>query len=301
MKPRNILFALLAMFLIGFVSCTKKPSPQVVPKNAFPYSPQTEVKVVNEDSIRMAAKLEDKCNVDANLTAIMQSIIKGDCDALAAVTHFPIWRPYPEKDIANKEELKALFHVFFDDKIRRNLKRFTAADWEQVGWRGYMLNNGEYLWADDFGKLSTICYQSAALGKMRKSLYKEELQNIEEASGWIPEICFVAADSSIFIRIEDYDNAKRLHLFFRDTTIQASNLIFNGAAVSEGSGGNISYLFPCDRDMSIEVWTASYSCEDETEIDHAIEFPNYWLLPTEFHNKLVELKPAFWREVKKWW
>ena len=296
MKTHNILFALLAVFLIGFVSCTKKPVPQVVPKDAFPYPPQTEVKVVNEDSILMAAKLENKRKVDANHTAILQSIIKGDCDALAAVTHFPIWRPYPEKDIANKEELKALFHVFFDDKIRRDLKRFTAADWELVGWRGYMLNNGIYFWSDEDGYLRFINYETPQLRAYRNKLWQEERQNLNESKQWKTIDCLLSTDSTIFLRLEEWDEIQRLHVFTHDSIARWRHMIFHGTMESQGSCGNDVYWY-ASYDGLITVFIDAPRCYTW----HGIMFPKTFNLPEYLQGQTIRCKRTQWREVKKWW
>lgn len=242
-----------------------------------------------------------KKSVLKNFRTITQSIISGDADKLASVTRFPILRSYPEKHITNAEELKAMFPILFDDSIRSALRGYSPSDWERVGWRGYMLNDGYYFWADEDGMLSSVNYESEALRNMRSQLREEERQDLDEAPGWETEICLVATDSSLFVRIENYDGAKRLHLFFRDTVVMPRHYVFNGSVQIEGSCGNKYYQFPCAEDMLFTVWTSSLGCEDASERNHVITLPDYMYLPDSFRNRHIELQRAFWRDVKNWW
>ena len=156
---KMITIALFAELIISLTSCGHKlkNTSEVV---QLPESKE-EIVMSREDSIQMEEFKQYEERIKSNLSNIIISIIAGNCDSLAMVTNFPIWRPYPEKDIENAEELKNMFHILFDDSIRLDLKQYSVNDWVKFSWRGYMLNHGEYLWANEDGELRSINYYTS--------------------------------------------------------------------------------------------------------------------------------------------
>ena len=235
------------------------------------------------------------------MTTIINSIILGDSKGLASVTNFPIWRPYPEKSIENAEELQELFDTFFDDSLKNSLRKMNPTAWDHVGWRGYMFNNGRYFWADDYGKLNFITYESKRLLDMRARLHKEEQQLIDEASVWETHDCFLSEDSTIFIRLESFDGVERLHLFPRDTALTKTHYVYNGDVEIQGSCHNKMYVYVVDDENVISLWMDSPSCLYGAH-PYIISFPDSpRCIPRILQNKSFDLNRAYWREVKQWW
>ena len=264
--------------------------------------PSTEITTDPQESVLDTAAFVEQYQQEQmanNLSQVIRSIINGDYEALASVTNFPIWRPYPEKEITNAQELKSQFHILFDDSIRRDLRNYTTEDWELMGWRGFMLNNGQYLWADEDGHLSYINYESSKLTAYREQLRKEEYQMLNELPGWTTGDCLVAVDSSVFLRLEEMDGVERLHIFTHDVNPYRQHLVFNGTMESQGTCHNDVYWYAC-ADGLITVWINSPTCLD-SEINYGIAFPDSWDIPENLRDSTFACEKAFWRDVKKWW
>lgn len=231
-----------------------------------------------------------------NLSLVLRSIVEGDCEALASVTHFPIWRPYPEKDIENADELKSLFPILFDDSIKCMLKDYTYEDWKTCGWRGFTLDRGQYLWTDTLGLLHYVTYQSEQLKALREQLTKEEYQDLNESENWITHDCLLSEDSTLFLRLEKMDGVERLHVLTREEHPYLRHFTFNGTMEIQGSCRNEVYWYVC-KDSIITVWINSPRCSD-APTPYAIDLPStMW---PEYGN-IIRCKRAYWREVKTWW
>lgn len=306
MTTRNIQIALLAVLVIAFISCGKKQTTisteqQIQINNSLQ---QIVTDEVQQQSVREDPNEKIPENMSpkfvTNITKVMQSIIDGNSDALASVTSFPIWRPYPERQITNATDLKAVFNILFDDSIRQDLKHYSVKDWEQMGWRGYMLNDGQYFWTDDNGMLSAINYESTNLKEYRNTLTEEESQSLDESNQWCTIDCLLSLDGTTFLRLEkNEDKVQRLHVFTHDKEESKQHMVFNGTMELQGSCGNNVYWYAC-RDGLINVWINSPSCLD-SEINFGAYFPDTWTLPANLRGKTLPCKRSLWRDVKKWW
>ena len=239
-----------------------------------------------------------------NHKVIMQAIIEGDAAKLASVTEFPIYRGYPLKDINNARELKQFFNILFDDSIKNVLQKASLDDWSPMGWRGCMLLDGEYLWTNEEGLLHFVTYESQALKQYEQKMRMEELQNLNELTEWITHSCYLATDSSVFLRLEAYDGVERLHVFTHSNNQYKRHLVFNGNMEYEGSCHNEVYWFACE-DSVITIDVTSPMCIGKQDLkviaDYVAVFPEHYSLPDILQGKTLPLQRAYWRDVKKWW
>lgn len=246
-----------------------------------------------------------------NHKVIMQAIIDGDAEKLAYVIEFPIYQGYPLKDINNARELKQFFNILFDDSIKNVLQKASLDDWSPMGWRGCMLLDGEYLWTTEEGLLHFVTYESQALKqyeqKMRMEEQKmrmEEQQDLNESTEWFTHSCYLAEDSSVFLRLETFDGVERLHVFTQSDIPYKRHLIFNGSVEYEGSCHNEVYWYACE-DSVISVMITSPMCIGKQDLkviaDHIAIFPKHYNLPDVLQGKTIPLQRAYWRDVKKWW
>lgn len=235
---------------------------------------------------------------------IMQAIIDGDAQKLATVTKFPIYQDYPLRDIENAEDLARSFDFLFDDSIKNVLRKATLDDWRPMGWRGCMLLNGAYLWTTEEGLLEFITYESSVIKESSLLLRMEEMLNIDEYDGWITHSCFLAQDSSVFLRMDKKDDVDRLHVFTYDEKQNPQQLVFYGTMEYEGSCNNEFYWFAC-TDSVIDVFISSPFCASKQDLklisDYIIRFPNLDSLPKLLRGRIIPLQKSFWRDVKKWW
>lgn len=231
---------------------------------------------------------------------IRQAIIDGDADKLATVTAFPIILEYPMRDINNKEELKQFFDILFDDSIKNNLRNSTISSWNPKGWRGWTLNDGEFLWTNEDGLLYLIPYKSKARNVYIQKMRTEEQLDLNESISWITHSCFLSLDSSFFFRLEKCDGVERLHIFTNSEFPYKKHSVYNGFLELEGSCLNEFYWYACE-DSLIELEVNSPMCVDSNLLNYYVVFPNQNSLPDVLQGKTIPLQKAYWREVKTWW
>ena len=294
-KNRNLIFALSIVLAITFAACGNN-SPKSV------HDPLDTIAAISyadtvENNNEPRFWFDD---AQENHKIIMQAIIDGDAEKLASVTEFPIYQAYPLKDINNAYELKQCFNILFDDSIKNVLRKVTMDNWSSAGWRGCVLLNGEYLWTTEEGLLHFVTYKSKAHKQYVQKMYLEEQQNLNENNNWLTHACFVALDSSVFLRLEAWDGVERLHVFTHSENQYEQHHVYNGSGEIEGACRNEYYRYACG-DSVITVLVTSPMCLENALSDYQAIFPNHYDLPEALQGKTIPLQKAYWRDVKKWW
>lgn len=285
---KNVLYVALACML---VACGNKQMQQA--EQASGISDETLSPIV--ESVEEPSAPEPL----ENIRIIMQSIIEGDAEKLATVTAFPIYQAYPLKDISNADDLKRSFDILFDDSIKNVLRKATIDDWSYVGWHGWMMYDGNYLWTTEDGLLRLVTYESKARNDYVQKMRAAEQQDLNESKDWYTHSCFLAQDSSTFLRLETMDGVQRLHVFTHEEEPHWQHLVFNGTLSWEGTCNNEDYWYAYEGKL-INLWAESPSCS-EWEMPYGVEFPDHNYLPPSIRGKTIPLQRAFWRDVKKWW
>lgn len=128
------------------------------------------------------------------LTTLGEQIAAGNAKAFAKACSYPIERPYPLRNIADTASMESYFPVMIDDSIKQVIKSADSSRWHNTGWRGWTLDNGEYLWWD--GDLYAVNYVSAAEKALLKRLADEEMESLapELRKGWRPYFCLIGVD-----------------------------------------------------------------------------------------------------------
>lgn len=99
----------------------------------------------------------DGCIDDFNTMSIGQrhqmlidAIAKGNKQQFADLVVYPVRRISPVPDIETKEQMISYFDTLFDKSFRERIAHLDSNSWEEMGWRGWMLLNGE-IWDTDPG------------------------------------------------------------------------------------------------------------------------------------------------------
>lgn len=96
-----------------------------------------------------------------------------DKTAIAALIRYPLKRRYPIPDIKNEAEFINRFDEVFNDELAAVIASSNIkTDWEKVGWRGIMLNNG-VMWVDTDGKIIAVNTQNTKEQTLAKSLIEQ--------------------------------------------------------------------------------------------------------------------------------
>ncbi len=156
-------------------------------------------------SVGISADEEMDAETKAHIEAVMKAIATGDSVTFAKHLSYPFDRIYPMKNISNEREMQHHFNLLFDEKYRQKMAKSSLKNWEQVGWRGWMYNNGE-IWISEYG-ISAINWSSKAYDELYDQLLKQEIAGLHpsvDMKGWIPRDCYEDLRNGNIYRI-DYD------------------------------------------------------------------------------------------------
>ena len=67
---------------------------------------------------------------------------KNDSNAISNTIRYPLNREEPIPSIDNKAQMKQRFQQVFDHKLVQNIATSKLTQWESMGWRGIMLDQG---------------------------------------------------------------------------------------------------------------------------------------------------------------
>ena len=206
------------------------------------------------------------------LQLILSSITNGDKETIADLVRYPLHRQYPLRDISNKNDMMKHFDILFDDDFRKTIGSLKRDDWQEVGWRGFMVLSGE-LW-EDGGELVAVNYSSPAEQRLRDSLIKAEFDALYPSlqGDWTPiDRLMLADDVYGFARIDKStvsETLYRLSLFAKNAEIGDKPVAcINGYAQYEGNMGDgyfyfksqdtvASYSFGCEHEegVPVDIW-----------------------------------------------
>ncbi|MGM9853391.1 MAG: hypothetical protein ACI30N_05430 [Muribaculaceae bacterium] len=133
---------------------------------------------------------------------IVGAVMKNDREKFASLILYPLVREYPLHDINSREEMLRYYSVIADDSLHNVIAGSRPADWDQYGWRGWSLLDGQYVWVDD--SIYSIPYMSNAERALRDTLVARDLASLSAplGKGWTPECCFRQKDGKHIYRID---------------------------------------------------------------------------------------------------
>lgn len=184
--------------------------------------------------------------------------------------------------------MEARFAEVFDDELLKLIAESDfAKDWEQVGWRGYMLDHGT-VWVDYDGKVWRINHASAAEQTARERLIEEDRAALHSSLRTFEEPLLKWETAHWRLRVDDLGGPGpgkdyRLAIWARENDFKTApqRVVDGGTLVFEGSGGNHFYRFEADGLV--------YQCDVEVlggESEYGIG--TFLILDTEPQKPVVE-------------
>ncbi|MEZ3551994.1 MAG: hypothetical protein K1W02_14960 [Muribaculaceae bacterium] len=145
----------------------------------------------------------DHSNLPEDVKPVALAILADSAESFAASVNYPLQRPYPIKDIKDSTEMVKYYPTLIDKEFKEKVHQSPDSLWEQVGWRGWTLGNGEYLWIDG-GKIYVMDYVSKREQEMLDSLRKEEIATLDPSmrKGWTPVMCVIDTLNGDIFRID---------------------------------------------------------------------------------------------------
>jgi len=164
---------------------------------------------------------------------------------IAKTVTYPIYRPYPLKPIYNEEQFLNYYNILFDSEFISNFSdNSNYKNWNQVGWRGLMFNNGD-LWLSHHGNIFSINYCSEYEKNLRQikinNFGKKLNSNIRDFSN---PIAFIETQS--YYILVDYTNSGYRYISWNKPReiIDTPNLVVeNGNIEQDGQLGNFFMSF----------------------------------------------------------
>lgn len=169
-----------------------------------------------------------------------------DPQAIAHRVAYPLRRDYPIPAIQNSQEMIARFEQVFDPQLLGMIaKAKIDGDWQTMGWRGIMLNNG-LVWLDYDGKIIGINYQTPAEAQLKAELIAQQQAGLHQSvSEFVsPELSWQTAKFTI--RVDNMGNDQYRYAAWakgKPLSDQPDLILNKGKRVFDGSGGNHSFQF----------------------------------------------------------
>lgn len=168
--------------------------------------------------------------------------------------------------IKNKAEMTQRFDEVFDDYLIKLIGNSTVSDWEEVGWRGIMLNNGE-IWIDEFDnklKIKKINYSTSVHLSQKNEMIERERNSLHESIRDFKNPVKVGETNTQRFRIDRVEKQLRLAIWNNKTTpwdekpdVISENGVWQYDGGSEMIGayifnvGKFAYIIPDDEESII--------------------------------------------------
>lgn len=233
---------------------------------------------------------------------LVRTVEHGDSAGFAKMVSYPLQRPYPLRDIENEAQMRGYYKEMVDDSLRRTVTASYPDRWNENGWRGWTIDDGEYIWVED--KVYDVPYISQKESENLDSLINIEINSLpaDIREGWVPVLCLAEGKDVRIYRIDCHtphhkgkkwrDNARKRDGRYRlakyngmKNLLESPSELLEGVCDTEGSAGTETYRFT-DRD-GLEVVIVPDFPESGTPV---------MVTPDD---SIVELRRVYWHELIK--
>lgn len=221
------------------------------------------------------------------------AIIADSAPQFAATINYPLERPYPLPDIIDSAQMVSYYPIMVDDSLKSMVKDSPDSLWTELGWRGWTLDDGSYLWIDA-GKVYQVNYVSKRENQLLDSLRREEIASLDPSlrTGWLPVLCIIDSVGGKIFRIDSDETSDppqyRLAGYASGTDLSGvPTMILYGKLDVDGSMANRFYHF----EDSIGT-QADFSPDIISEEDTV---PELYVVRHGKH-KIYKVKPGYWLE-----
>lgn len=196
----------------------------------------------------------DNDSIPAVLKNLVEAVYKNDASLFADQVSYPLVRPYPLKDITSAEEMQSYYNVLVDDSLRKVVLQSVPVDWQEFGWRGISLKDGEYIWLSD--SVYAVNYVSKREQQLIDSLTSIERNSLplQLREGWTPILTLRSEDNGTVYRVDELTaNGSQESSLYRlciydykgnsDKLKTQPDRLLKGEEKVEGSANIISYIF----------------------------------------------------------
>ncbi len=245
-------------------------------------------------SSRQESSANDSIPIPETIVSVTDAVRNNNAEKFASLVSYPLVRPYPLHDILSEEEMKSYYPVLVDDSLRHVLTNAPDTSWNENGWRGWTLDNGQYMWIDE--SVYDIPYISGAERRQLAELEKRELESIPKKyrKGWKPLGCMRSRSSGAVYRIDRNPKAHPGHdyrmMVWNDSTRLNEDpaAVFVGRCQTEGSAEVRTYFF-ASKNGAKAVYVEDVSSMDES--------PRILFTDTDGVNHADTVSSAYWLDL----
>ncbi|KAF7767056.1 hypothetical protein PUND_a2973 [Pseudoalteromonas undina] len=173
-----------------------------------------------------------------------------DKTAIAAHIRYPLKRRYPLPDIKNEAEFINRFDEVFDDELVTIIGSSNInTDWNKVGWRGIMLNNG-VMWVDTDGKVIAVNTQNTTEQAHAEKLIAQDKQSLHSSIKTFQKPILDWKTANYRVRIDNLGDGNFRYASWnidKSPRDRPDIVLIHGEITFSGSGGNHSYTFKNGR------------------------------------------------------
>lgn len=248
------------------------------------------------EQTRPETAVEASGAVSHQVKKIVKAVADDDSVAFAALVSYPLQRPYPLNDINNAKEMETYYSVMVDDSLKQVLAQSKPENWNEYGWRGWSLHEGQYVWVDSL--LYDVPYVSKEERRERKRRCHRELESLapELQGQWDPVIALLAEDGKrirIDVRtgmVPTEEGSLRMVIYERSENIKKlPSKVLSGKLASDGSALTPTYSFTGKRGLKVE-WLSEKSESSEQEV--IFTYPNG-------KEESYQVKRVYWLELSE--
>lgn len=248
-------------------------------------------------AVNNVAAIEKCDSLPKPVKQLVKAVADNDSAKFAELIDYPLQRPYPLPDIDTPREMMHYYEILVDDSLHNTIINAPVGAWEEYGWRGWSLFDGQYLWIDE--NIYNVNYVSQRESAMRDSLINLDINSIapQLRNGWTPIACLKGINNGTIYRIDSSKNestpanrAFRLCCYNKGTDLHSMpNQIYYGSKKVEGSAAYTYYSFNGHAGMTI-----LYSPDNPTDEAPAIIFTD-----PDGKSHSVEVEDSYWLKLIK--
>lgn len=245
-----------------------------------------------------------------NIRRVARALATRDKKALAKMIMYPMWEPYPIKNIENEQEFIQNFDCLVTKDISEKVDTTSLFGWERVGWRGIMYDNG-MIWLGDYGdQIRSISYTTPEETALYERLCAEERRLIGFPEKERPSQCYLAPDSAFLIHItylpsDEYGGDYRVRLYRRGDPLDKPYLNEPCEQFYGGSCGNLD-LSASNESLNLLVWNSDCGFRVFGEFTYGCQFnvpngSNSRNFQGYKYGETYSIIPCYLRDIAKWW
>ncbi|MBR4913237.1 MAG: hypothetical protein IKZ54_10425 [Bacteroidales bacterium] len=183
------LFVIILVFTLAICSCGRKTDSKVDPLDVDCVA---DTYTEGEEEL---SHFSDTLTTGQYHQMILDAIANGDKQLFAKMVSYPLYRQYPLHDVENEQQMVRYFDTLFDKQFRQQIAKLDSNSWDNVGWRGWMILDGE-IW--DVDPRIVVNYSSPLEQRYAEYLKKKDMARLHSSlrGNWEPYCCFSIGGSA---------------------------------------------------------------------------------------------------------